>query len=91
MKTFFKIFFASLLALIVFTVIGLFILIGFISTATTSEVPVVGSKAVLVLDLSVNFKKQLEWKSILLGVIVKFWQERVVSKFFQYKSGIKFF
>jgi protease IV len=58
MKTFFKIFFASLLALIVFTVIGLFILIGFISTATTSEVPVVGSKAVLVLDLSVNFKEQ---------------------------------
>lgn len=60
MKTFFKIFFASLLALIVFTVIGLFILIGFISTATTSEVPVVGSKAVLVLDLSVNFKEQAE-------------------------------
>ncbi|MFZ6023661.1 MAG: signal peptide peptidase SppA [Bacteroidota bacterium] len=58
MKTFFKIFFASLLALIVFTVIGLFILIGFISTATTSQVPVVGSKAVLVLDLSVNLKEQ---------------------------------
>lgn len=58
MKTFFKIFFASLLALVVFTVIGVFILIGFISTATTSEVPVVGSKAVLVLDLSVNFKEQ---------------------------------
>lgn len=60
MKTFFKIFFASLLALIVFTVIGLFILIGFISTATTSELPVVGTKAVLVLDLSVNFKEQAE-------------------------------
>lgn len=58
MKTFFKIFFASLLALIVFTVIGVFILIGFISTATTTEVPVVGSKAVLVLDLSVNFREQ---------------------------------
>ncbi len=58
MKTFFKIFFASLLALIVFTVIGVFILIGFISTATTAEVPVVGSKAVLVLDLSVNFREQ---------------------------------
>ncbi|MFW2477216.1 MAG: S49 family peptidase, partial [Sediminibacterium sp.] len=58
MKTFFKIFFASLLALIVFTVIGVFILIGFISTATTAEVPVVGSKAVLVLDLSINFREQ---------------------------------
>lgn len=58
MKTFFKIFFASLLAFIVFTVIGVFILIGFISTATTAEVPVVGSKAVLVLDLSINFREQ---------------------------------
>lgn len=60
MRNFFKIFFASLLALIVFTVIGLFLLIGFISSATTSEVPVVGTKAVLVLDLSVNFKEQAE-------------------------------
>lgn len=60
MRTFFKIFFATLLALIVFTVIGVFILIGFISSATTSELPVVGSKAVLVLDLSVNFREQAE-------------------------------
>ncbi len=60
MRTFFKIFFASLLALIVFTVIGVFILVGLVSSATTSELPVVGSKAVLVLDLSVNFKEQAE-------------------------------
>lgn len=60
MRNFFKIFFASLLALIVFTVIGFFLLIGFISSATTSEVPVVGTKAVLVIDLSVNFKEQAE-------------------------------
>lgn len=60
MRNFFKIFFASLLALIVFTVIGLFLLIGFISSAATPEIPVVGTKAVLVLDLSVNFKEQAQ-------------------------------
>jgi len=60
MRNFFKIFFASLLALIVFTVIGFFLLIGFISTAATPETPVVGAKAVLVLDLSVNFKEQAQ-------------------------------
>lgn len=60
MRNFFKIFFASLLALIVFTVIGLFLLIGFISSAATPEVPVVGTKAVLVLDLSVNFREQTQ-------------------------------
>lgn len=58
MRNFFKIFFATLLALIVFTVIGFFLLIGFISSAATPETPVVGTKAVLVLDLSVNFKEQ---------------------------------
>ncbi len=60
MRNFFKIFFASLLALIVFTVIGFFLLIGFISSAATPETPVVGSNAVLVLDLSVNFKEQAQ-------------------------------
>ncbi len=60
MRNFLKIFFASLLALIVFTVIGFFLLVGFISSAATPETPVVGSKAVLVLDLSVNFKEQAQ-------------------------------
>ena len=58
MKGFFKIFFASLLALIVFTVIGIFILIGFIVSAASSDKPFVGSRAVLVLDLSNKFKEQ---------------------------------
>lgn len=60
MRNFFKIFFASLLALIVFTVIGIFLLVGFVSSAASPEVPVVGSKAVLVLDLSVNYKEQAQ-------------------------------
>jgi protease-4 len=58
MKAFFKTFFASLLALIIFTVIGVFILIGFIASATSEEKPFVGDKAVLVLDLSNQFKEQ---------------------------------
>src|SRR6478609_8801611 len=58
MKAFFKTFFASLLALIIFTVIGVFILIGIVASATSEEKPFVGSKAVLVLDLSNQFKEQ---------------------------------
>lgn len=58
MKSFFKTFFASLLALIIFTVIGIFILVGIISNVASSEKPVVGSNAVLVLDLSNQFKEQ---------------------------------
>lgn len=58
MKGFFKTFFASLLALIIFTVIGVFVLIGFIVSATSADKPVVGSRAVLVLDLSNKFKEQ---------------------------------
>ncbi len=60
MKGFFKTFFAALLALIVFTVIGIFLLIGFVTSAATADKPVVGSKAVLVLDLSNQFKEQTE-------------------------------
>lgn len=58
MRGFFKTFFASLLALIIFTVIGVFILLGIIASATTADKPVVGRDAVLVLDLSSEFKEQ---------------------------------
>lgn len=58
MRSFFKTFFASLLALIIFTVIGIFILLGIIASATTADKPVVGKDAVLVLDLSSEFKEQ---------------------------------
>ncbi len=58
MKGFFKTFFASFLALVVFTVIGILILIGFIVSATSSDKPIIGSHAVLVLDLSHTFKEQ---------------------------------
>ncbi len=58
MKGFFKIFFATLLAMIIFTVIGIFVLIGFIVSASSSDKPYIGSRAVLVLDLSNKFKEQ---------------------------------
>ena len=58
MKAFFKTVFASLLALILFTVICIFFVIGLISSAASSEKPHVGNNAVLVLDLSSHFKEQ---------------------------------
>jgi len=60
MKGFFKTFFASLLALVIFTILGVIILIGFLASATSADKPVVGTNAVLVLDLSNTFKEQSE-------------------------------
>lgn len=60
MKGFFKIVLATLFALILFTVIGVFIFIGLISSASTADKPIVGSRAVLVLNLEKEFKEQHE-------------------------------
>lgn len=71
MQGFFKTFFASLLALIIFSVIGFFILLGLIASATSSDKPVVGKDAVLVLDLSSEFKEQSQedaWDALVNGV-----------------------
>ena len=58
MRGFFKIVFATLIALVLFTVIGIFVLIGIISSAASSDKPTIGSKAVLVLNLDQPFKEQ---------------------------------
>src|SRR5689334_10811432 len=58
MKSFFKIFFASLLALVVFCVLGVFILAWIVGGAMQPSKPVLGSKGVLVLDLSASFNEQ---------------------------------
>lgn len=58
MRGFFKIVLATFLALVLFTVIGVFVLIGIATSAASSEKPFIGSKAVLVLDLAVPFKEQ---------------------------------
>lgn len=51
MKSFFKIFLASFLALVVLCVIIFFVLLGFVSSITADEKVKTGAKAVLVVDL----------------------------------------
>jgi protease IV len=58
MRSFFKIFFASLLALVVFVVIVFFFGVGFISGLAGNPTVVIGSKAVLVLDLNESFAEK---------------------------------
>ena len=55
MKSFFKIFFASLLALIVFSLISLFLMFGLISGLTSKDKAQIGSKGVVVIDLSTYY------------------------------------
>jgi protease-4 len=58
MKSFLKIFLASITALIVFALIVFFLFVGWIAGLTSKEKPRVETKSVLVLDLSQNFKEQ---------------------------------
>lgn len=60
MKSFFKIFLASLLALIVFSVVAFFLVIGMVGSLASSDKPVVGSKAVLVVDLADAYQEIAE-------------------------------
>lgn len=55
MKSFFKIFLASLLAFVVLCVIIFFIFVGVISSLTSAEKEKTGAQAVLVVDLSRNY------------------------------------
>jgi protease-4 len=58
MKSFFKTFFASLLALIVFTGITILLLFGIIAAVSSPDKPKIGSKGVLLLDLTKQYKEQ---------------------------------
>ena len=58
MKSFFKTFFAALLALLVFTIIGCIILYGIVNQLSDTGDDKVGSKAVLVIDLGQTYKEQ---------------------------------
>lgn len=60
MRSFFKIFFASFLALVIFAVIGFLILLGVVSGLSSSEKPELGKKGVLVVDLTKEYKEQRE-------------------------------
>jgi protease-4 len=59
MKSFFKIFFASLLSLVIFTLLVFFLLLTWVAGITSKEKPRVSSKSVLVLDLSQDFKERM--------------------------------
>lgn len=60
MRSFFKIFFASLLALTVFTLLVFFFLVVFIGGLASKETPKVLPKSVLVLDLGQHYAEQLQ-------------------------------
>ncbi len=55
MRSFFKMFFASLLSIIVFSLIAVFILIAMLSNLVAKDKPEVTEKSVLVLDLGKHF------------------------------------
>jgi protease-4 len=57
MKSFFKIFFASLAALFIFTIVAVVIMLGVLSGLATPEKVKTGGNAVLVLDLSQVFQE----------------------------------
>jgi protease-4 len=60
MQGFFKTFFASLLALITFSLLVLLIAVVFVGDLTSKVKPNVRSKAVLVVDLSQHYQEQVE-------------------------------
>jgi protease-4 len=60
MRGFFKTFFAALLAFFVFSVIVLLVFVGVLGSLFSPKKPDLGDKAVLVIDLSENFKEQIQ-------------------------------
>ncbi|MDB5232093.1 MAG: sppA [Chitinophagaceae bacterium] len=60
MRSFFKIFFASFLALFVFCFLGVIITIWIIGAAAQPDKPSIGKNAVIVVDLSTHYAEQAE-------------------------------
>ncbi len=60
MSSFFKMFFASLLSIIVFCLVAIFLLLAVVSQFTSKEKPEVAKNSVLLLDLGQHFKEQRE-------------------------------
>ena len=58
MRQFLKFFLAAFLALIIFTVIGIFIMAGWIGSIASSKTVETGSKAILYIDASKHFPEQ---------------------------------
>lgn len=60
MRSFFKVFFASFLSLIIFSAIVFFIIIGLISALASKDKPEVPGKSVLVIDLAHTFHEHMQ-------------------------------
>ena len=60
MRSFFKMFFASFVALIVFGILMVFLLIGMISSLASKDKPEIAQKSVLTLDLSQHFSEKFQ-------------------------------
>ena len=58
MAQFFKIFFASFLAVVVFSIIALFVLLGWIASIGSASKPALGSQGVLYISLDQNIAEQ---------------------------------
>ena len=58
MKTFFKTFFASLLALIIFSFLGILILFGIAGSFSSEEQKTIDPNSVLVVDVTENYLEQ---------------------------------
>lgn len=59
MWSFFKVFLACLLALILFSILAVFFLVGFVGGIASREMPKVEARSVLVLDLAQHFPEQM--------------------------------
>ena len=60
MRSFFKYFFASLLALLIFTLLAVFFIVGFLGGVATKDRPKVAANSVLILDLGQSFPEQMK-------------------------------
>jgi protease-4 len=60
MRSFFKYFFASFLALLIFTLLAVFFLVGFLGGIASKDKPKIAANSVLILDLGQSYPEQMK-------------------------------
>ena len=60
MRSFFKYFFASFLALLIFTLLAVFFLVGFLGGIAAKDKPKIAANSVLILDLGQSYPEQMK-------------------------------
>jgi protease-4 len=60
MRSFFKIFFAAFLALVVFTLVAFFVMVGIVGSKLAKDKPDIPDKSILVLDLGKHFSEKMQ-------------------------------